>query len=90
MLNYLHLSLIFMIGVLFGIVLMSLLVMARRSDDEMMGALHPVAYRGRPSPLQVGKDVSWHYTDGTPANFPEWWQIQALGVIRDIREPNDV
>jgi len=90
MLSYFNIFLIFMIGVLFGIVLMSLLVMARRSDDEMVGTLLPVAWRGRPSPLQLGKDVSWHYTDDSPANFPEWWQIQALGVIRDIKEPNDV
>lgn len=46
MLSYFNMFLIFMIGVLFGIVLMSLLVMARRSDDEMVGTLLPVAWRG--------------------------------------------
>lgn len=82
---YLVSSVSIFFGLLFGIVLTSMLAVSKRADEEDNPNATRIIWRGRPHPFQVQKELCWHYSEEGPEDFPEHWQIQALRVLYEVK-----
>lgn len=73
-------------GLLFGVVLISMLAVSKRADEDLDANATQFIWRGRPHPFQVQKEVCWHYSESGPEDFPEHWQVQALRVLYEVKD----
>ena len=73
-------------GLLFGVVLISMLAVSKRADEDIDANATQFIWRGRPHPFQVQKEVCWHYSESGPTDFPEHWQVQAMRVIYEVKD----
>ena len=73
-------------GLLFGVLLTSILAVAKQADEDLDTNATQVIWRGRPHPFQVQKEVCWHYSEIGPTDFPEHWQVQALRVLYEVKD----
>lgn len=77
-------------GLLFGVVLISMLAVSKQADEDLDANATRIIWRGRPHPFQVQKEVCWHYSEDGPEDFPEHWQIQALRVLYEVKDDQSV
>lgn len=88
------LILAFALGMMIGVAVMCLMRVASPDPlDDLTPARFfaqfggPVAWRGRCTNSR--RPVYWQYVDSGPDAFPDHYQVQALGVICDVKSLDD-
>lgn len=96
MFTFSTLVLAFALGAMVGITVMCMAkVAAPDTTEEMTPARFfahfggPVAWRGRSTTTGSMQSKYWQYVDTSPEAFPEHYQVQALGVICDVKDLDD-
>lgn len=90
------LILAFALGMMIGVAVMCLM---RVASPDPLDDLTParffaqfggaVAWRGRSTTLNSLQSKYWQYVDSGPDAFPDHYQVQALGVICDVKSLDD-